>query len=121
MDRLTAHVPRLTAQQRAPPPRNLMPSTMPSMRVQNAGNHPSGAHLQMCSYHRHCTHNDPSCQAQHPHSTGPSNTTANSASRCYFCQRRVHPTDGCDRPCPHCQKIRVHRATACPNGTPTLP
>uniref|UniRef100_A0A915JSV3 Uncharacterized protein n=1 Tax=Romanomermis culicivorax TaxID=13658 RepID=A0A915JSV3_ROMCU len=75
----------------------------------------------MCSYHGHCTYNDASCQAQHPDSTSPSNTTATGASHCYFCRTRAHPTDGWDRPCPHCQNIPVHRATACPNRTPTLP
>uniref|UniRef100_A0A915JBJ8 Uncharacterized protein n=1 Tax=Romanomermis culicivorax TaxID=13658 RepID=A0A915JBJ8_ROMCU len=35
-------------------------------------------------------------------------------------QGRTQLTNG-DRPCPHCRKIRVHRATACPNPTPTLP
>uniref|UniRef100_A0A915IX34 Transposase n=1 Tax=Romanomermis culicivorax TaxID=13658 RepID=A0A915IX34_ROMCU len=33
---LRAHVARLTAQQTAPPPRNPMPSTTPSGRIQKA-------------------------------------------------------------------------------------
>uniref|UniRef100_A0A915IY57 Uncharacterized protein n=1 Tax=Romanomermis culicivorax TaxID=13658 RepID=A0A915IY57_ROMCU len=57
----------------------------PSTRVQNAGDHPSGAHLQMCSYHGRCTQNDANCPAQHPHSAGPSTATATGASCCYFC------------------------------------
>uniref|UniRef100_A0A915J2R0 Uncharacterized protein n=1 Tax=Romanomermis culicivorax TaxID=13658 RepID=A0A915J2R0_ROMCU len=59
--------------------------------------------------------------AQHPDSTCPSTATATSASPCYFCQTRAHPTDGCNRPCPHCPKLRVHRATACHNRNSTLP
>uniref|UniRef100_A0A915HMT3 Uncharacterized protein n=1 Tax=Romanomermis culicivorax TaxID=13658 RepID=A0A915HMT3_ROMCU len=93
MAQLTAHVAQLTAQQTAPPPRNWMPSMMPSAHVQNAGDRPSGAHLQMSSYHGRCTHNEASCQAQHPDSAGPSNTTPTGAGHCYFCQTRVHPTD----------------------------
>uniref|UniRef100_A0A915IKI1 C3H1-type domain-containing protein n=1 Tax=Romanomermis culicivorax TaxID=13658 RepID=A0A915IKI1_ROMCU len=77
---LTAPVARLTAQQRAPPLRNPMPSMIPLMRVQNAGDCPSGAHLQMCSYHERCTHNDANCQAQHPDSAIPSNATATAAA-----------------------------------------
>uniref|UniRef100_A0A915ISU7 Uncharacterized protein n=1 Tax=Romanomermis culicivorax TaxID=13658 RepID=A0A915ISU7_ROMCU len=88
MARLTAQVAQLTAQQTAPPARNRMPSMRPSAR--------------MCSYHGCCTHNDASCGAQHPDSAGPSNATANSASCCYFCQTRAHPTDRWDRPCLHC-------------------
>uniref|UniRef100_A0A915HVA3 Uncharacterized protein n=1 Tax=Romanomermis culicivorax TaxID=13658 RepID=A0A915HVA3_ROMCU len=38
MARLMAHLAQLTAQQSAPPPRNLMPSPAPWTRVQNAGN-----------------------------------------------------------------------------------
>uniref|UniRef100_A0A915HQU4 Uncharacterized protein n=1 Tax=Romanomermis culicivorax TaxID=13658 RepID=A0A915HQU4_ROMCU len=98
-----------------------MPSMMPLTRVQNTGDCPSGAHLQMCSCHGCCTHNDASCRAQHPDSASPSNATATSARGCYFCRTRAHPTDQCHRPCPHCRKIRVHRATACTNRTPTLP
>uniref|UniRef100_A0A915L428 Uncharacterized protein n=1 Tax=Romanomermis culicivorax TaxID=13658 RepID=A0A915L428_ROMCU len=105
----------------APPPRNPMPSTRLLVRLQNAGDHPSGAHLHMCSCHGLCTYNEASCQAQYPDSAGPSNATTTGTSHCYFCQTRVHPTDRCDRPCSHCQKICVHRATACPNRTPTLP
>uniref|UniRef100_A0A915KX70 Uncharacterized protein n=1 Tax=Romanomermis culicivorax TaxID=13658 RepID=A0A915KX70_ROMCU len=90
---LTAHVAPLTAQQRAPPPRNPMSSTTPSARVQNASDHSSGAHLQMCSYHGRYTHNDASCQVQHPDSAGPTNTAATGAGCCYFCPRRVHLTD----------------------------
>uniref|UniRef100_A0A915HQV6 C3H1-type domain-containing protein n=1 Tax=Romanomermis culicivorax TaxID=13658 RepID=A0A915HQV6_ROMCU len=93
MARLTAQVARLTAQQTARPPRNSMPSTTPSMHVQNAGDRPSGAHLQMCSYHGGCTHKDANCRAQHPNSAGPSNATATGASHCYFCGMRAHPTD----------------------------
>uniref|UniRef100_A0A915ICS5 Uncharacterized protein n=1 Tax=Romanomermis culicivorax TaxID=13658 RepID=A0A915ICS5_ROMCU len=63
-----------------------------SARIQNAGDCPSGAHLQMCSYHGCCTHNDASCPAQHPNSAGPSNTTAIGAGHCYFCRTRAHPT-----------------------------
>uniref|UniRef100_A0A915I9F6 C3H1-type domain-containing protein n=1 Tax=Romanomermis culicivorax TaxID=13658 RepID=A0A915I9F6_ROMCU len=57
MARLTALIGRLTAQPTA------------WMGVQNTGDHPSEAHLQMCSYHGPCTHNDANCRAQHPHST----------------------------------------------------
>uniref|UniRef100_A0A915J552 Uncharacterized protein n=1 Tax=Romanomermis culicivorax TaxID=13658 RepID=A0A915J552_ROMCU len=38
-----------------------------------------------------------------------------------FCRMRVHPTDRCDRPCPHCHQIRMHRARACPHQTPMMP
>uniref|UniRef100_A0A915I098 Uncharacterized protein n=1 Tax=Romanomermis culicivorax TaxID=13658 RepID=A0A915I098_ROMCU len=93
MVRLTAHVARLMAQQTALPLRNPMPSTTPSAHVQNAGDHPLMAHLQMCSYHGCCTHNDASCQAQHPDSTRPSNIAATGAGHCYFCPMRAHPTD----------------------------
>uniref|UniRef100_A0A915HYU7 C3H1-type domain-containing protein n=1 Tax=Romanomermis culicivorax TaxID=13658 RepID=A0A915HYU7_ROMCU len=98
-----------------------MPSTMRSAHVQKAGHRPSGAHLQMYSYHGRCTHNDASCQAQHPNSAGPSNAAATGASCCYFCRTRVHPTDQCDRPCPYRHQIRMHRATACPHLNPTMP
>uniref|UniRef100_A0A915IA71 Uncharacterized protein n=1 Tax=Romanomermis culicivorax TaxID=13658 RepID=A0A915IA71_ROMCU len=84
MAQLTANVARLTAQQTVSPPRNLMPSTRPLAGVDNAGDRLSGAHLQMCSYHGCCTHNDASCGAQHPNSAGPSKTTATGASHCYF-------------------------------------
>uniref|UniRef100_A0A915I3G1 Uncharacterized protein n=1 Tax=Romanomermis culicivorax TaxID=13658 RepID=A0A915I3G1_ROMCU len=84
MARLTAHVARLTAQQLVPPPRNSMLSLTPSMCVQNAGDRLSRAHLQMCSYHGHCTHNDANCQAQHPDSAGPSTATSTGTSPCYF-------------------------------------
>uniref|UniRef100_A0A915IXM9 C3H1-type domain-containing protein n=1 Tax=Romanomermis culicivorax TaxID=13658 RepID=A0A915IXM9_ROMCU len=90
---LTAHVARLTAQQTAPPLRNSTPSTRPLTRVQNAGDRPSGAHLQMCSYHGRCTHNNANCRAQHPDSASPSIATTTGASRCYFCRTRAHPTD----------------------------
>uniref|UniRef100_A0A915HFF0 C3H1-type domain-containing protein n=1 Tax=Romanomermis culicivorax TaxID=13658 RepID=A0A915HFF0_ROMCU len=121
MARLMAHVARLTAQQTARPPRNWMPSTTPLARIQNAGHRLSEAHFQMCSYHGHCTHNNANCRAQHPDSADPSNATATGASHCYFCRMGAHPTDQWDRPCPHCGKIRVHRAKACPNQTRTLP
>uniref|UniRef100_A0A915J3I7 CCHC-type domain-containing protein n=1 Tax=Romanomermis culicivorax TaxID=13658 RepID=A0A915J3I7_ROMCU len=121
MARLTAHIVRLTAQQMTPAPRNLTPPTQQSAHIQNAGDHPSGAHLQMCSYHGRCSHNDTSCQAQHPNSTGPSNATATNTGRCYFCRMRGHPTDRCNGPCPHCHQIRVHRAMACPHRIPTVP
>uniref|UniRef100_A0A915J7N8 Uncharacterized protein n=1 Tax=Romanomermis culicivorax TaxID=13658 RepID=A0A915J7N8_ROMCU len=77
--------------------------------------------IRMCSYHGHCTHNDASCQAQHPNSPGPSNAAATGARRCYFCPMRVHRTDQWDRPCPHCRQIRMHRTTACPYRNPTMP
>uniref|UniRef100_A0A915L7L1 Uncharacterized protein n=1 Tax=Romanomermis culicivorax TaxID=13658 RepID=A0A915L7L1_ROMCU len=93
MARLTAQVAQLRAQQTAPPPRNSMPSTTPLTRIQNTGDRPAS----------------------------PSNATATSASHCYFCRTRVHLTDQCDRPCLHCGKLRVHRATACPNQISTLP
>uniref|UniRef100_A0A915KTI5 Uncharacterized protein n=1 Tax=Romanomermis culicivorax TaxID=13658 RepID=A0A915KTI5_ROMCU len=99
---LTAHVARLMAQQMVPPPRNSTPSRTPSRHVHNAGDRLSGAHLQMCSYHGCCTHNNANCWALHPYSAGPSTATATSTSRCYFCQTRMHLTDRCDRPCPHC-------------------
>uniref|UniRef100_A0A915K678 Uncharacterized protein n=1 Tax=Romanomermis culicivorax TaxID=13658 RepID=A0A915K678_ROMCU len=121
MARLMAHIGGLRAQQMGPAPRNLTPSTTLSVHIQNAGDHPSGAHLQMCSYHGRCTHNDASCRAQHPNSTGPSNATPTGANCCYFCQMRVHPTDRCDRPCLHCRQIRVHRARACPHRNLTMP
>uniref|UniRef100_A0A915KYV1 Uncharacterized protein n=1 Tax=Romanomermis culicivorax TaxID=13658 RepID=A0A915KYV1_ROMCU len=89
--------------------------------IQNAGNRLLGAHLQMCSSHGHCTHNDASCRAQRPNSAGPSNAAATNNGRCYFCRTRAHPTDGCYRPCPHCRQIRVYRATACPNWNLTMP
>uniref|UniRef100_A0A915L017 Uncharacterized protein n=1 Tax=Romanomermis culicivorax TaxID=13658 RepID=A0A915L017_ROMCU len=98
---LTAHIPQLMAQLTALPPRNPMPSRTPSARVQNAGDSPSGAHLQMCSYHRRCTHNEASCWAQHSDSASPSNTTTTGAGRCYFCQTRGHglPTSDSDNAC----------------------
>uniref|UniRef100_A0A915HP93 Uncharacterized protein n=1 Tax=Romanomermis culicivorax TaxID=13658 RepID=A0A915HP93_ROMCU len=67
------------------PLRNLMPSRTPSASLQNAGSRPSGAHLQMCSYHGGCTHNNASFGAQHPDRAGPSKATTTSPSRCYFC------------------------------------
>uniref|UniRef100_A0A915J0U0 Uncharacterized protein n=1 Tax=Romanomermis culicivorax TaxID=13658 RepID=A0A915J0U0_ROMCU len=125
MTRLTALIERLIAQQMAPPPRNSMPSTRLLVHVQNAGGRPSGAHsgahLQMCSYHGCCTHNDASCWAQHPNSAGPRNAATIGAGRCYFCPMRAHLTDRCDRPCPHCHQIRLHRATACLHQNPTMP
>uniref|UniRef100_A0A915KHY0 Uncharacterized protein n=1 Tax=Romanomermis culicivorax TaxID=13658 RepID=A0A915KHY0_ROMCU len=121
MARLAAHVARLTAQQTAPPPRNLTSSMTLSMHVQNAGDCLSGAHLQMCSYHRPCTHNDANCWAQHLKSASPINAATNRASHCYFCRMRVHLTDRCKRPCLHSGTLRVHRARACPNRILTLP
>uniref|UniRef100_A0A915I122 Uncharacterized protein n=1 Tax=Romanomermis culicivorax TaxID=13658 RepID=A0A915I122_ROMCU len=121
MARLMAHIGGLMAQQMAPPPRYPTPSTTPSAHIQNAGDGLSGAHLQICSYPGCCTHNDASCQAQHPNNAGPSNATATGASCCYFCRMRVHPTDQCDRPCAHCRQIRVHRAMACPHPNLTMP
>uniref|UniRef100_A0A915L9D2 Uncharacterized protein n=1 Tax=Romanomermis culicivorax TaxID=13658 RepID=A0A915L9D2_ROMCU len=118
---LTAHIAGLTAQQMAPALRNPMPPTQQSAHIQNAGDHPSGAHSQMCSYHGCCTHNDASCQAQRPNSTGLSNAAATNTNCCYFCPTRANPTDGCNRPCPHCHQIRMHRAKACPNRNPTVP
>uniref|UniRef100_A0A915JUL5 Uncharacterized protein n=1 Tax=Romanomermis culicivorax TaxID=13658 RepID=A0A915JUL5_ROMCU len=88
---LTAHIAQLTAQQMVPPLRNLMLSMTPLVRVHNAGDPSSGAHLQMCSYHKCCTHNGASCRAQHPNSADPSNTTATGASCCYFCQNKGTP------------------------------
>uniref|UniRef100_A0A915KNA7 Uncharacterized protein n=1 Tax=Romanomermis culicivorax TaxID=13658 RepID=A0A915KNA7_ROMCU len=93
MARLTAHVVGLKAQQTERPQRNLMPSMTPSVSVQNTGDRPSGAHLQMCSYHGGCIHNDTSCRAQQPDCTDPSNAAANGTGCCYFCQMRAHPTD----------------------------
>uniref|UniRef100_A0A915JGV7 Uncharacterized protein n=1 Tax=Romanomermis culicivorax TaxID=13658 RepID=A0A915JGV7_ROMCU len=89
---LTAHIAQLTTQQMAPAPRKPMSPTQPSVQVQNADDHPSGAHLQMCSYHGCCTHNDTSCWAQHPNSASLSNSAATGAGRCYFCRMRVHLT-----------------------------
>uniref|UniRef100_A0A915K5S6 Uncharacterized protein n=1 Tax=Romanomermis culicivorax TaxID=13658 RepID=A0A915K5S6_ROMCU len=93
MAQLTGNIAQLTAQQMAPAPRNPMPSMTPLAHVQNAGDHPSGAHLQMCSYHRRCTHKDASCQAQHLNSPCPSNAAATCAGRCYCFRMRAHPTD----------------------------
>uniref|UniRef100_A0A915J4H2 Uncharacterized protein n=1 Tax=Romanomermis culicivorax TaxID=13658 RepID=A0A915J4H2_ROMCU len=118
---LTAHIALLMAQQMRPARRNPMPPTQWLVHVQNAGDRPSGAHLQMCSFHGGCTHNDPSCWAQHPNSAGPSDAPAAHTGHCYFCQMRAHPTNRCDRPCPHCHQIRVHRAMACPNWNLTMP
>uniref|UniRef100_A0A915JNQ9 Uncharacterized protein n=1 Tax=Romanomermis culicivorax TaxID=13658 RepID=A0A915JNQ9_ROMCU len=84
MARLAAHVARLMAQQSAPPRRNSMPSPTPLTRLQNAGDRPSGALLQMCSYHERCAHNNAYCLAQHPNSASPSTATATGASGCYF-------------------------------------
>uniref|UniRef100_A0A915IRX2 Secreted protein n=1 Tax=Romanomermis culicivorax TaxID=13658 RepID=A0A915IRX2_ROMCU len=81
-------------EQSGPPLRNSMPSPTPLRGVRNPGDRLSGAHLQMCSYHGRCTHNDAYCRAQHPDSTSPSTATATGASHCYFCRMRVHPTDG---------------------------
>uniref|UniRef100_A0A915KVM7 Uncharacterized protein n=1 Tax=Romanomermis culicivorax TaxID=13658 RepID=A0A915KVM7_ROMCU len=80
MARLKAHIVRLRAQQMVPPLRNRIPSRTPFAHIQNAGDHPSGAHLQMCSYHGRCTHNDASCRAQHPDSAGPSNAATTTAA-----------------------------------------
>uniref|UniRef100_A0A915K345 Uncharacterized protein n=1 Tax=Romanomermis culicivorax TaxID=13658 RepID=A0A915K345_ROMCU len=88
MVRLTAHT-----QQQAPALRNLMQPTQPFVNDQNACDPPLGAHLQMCSFHGCCTHNNASCPAQHPNSASPSNTVISSANPCYFCQMRVHPID----------------------------
>uniref|UniRef100_A0A915IW88 Uncharacterized protein n=1 Tax=Romanomermis culicivorax TaxID=13658 RepID=A0A915IW88_ROMCU len=85
MARLMAHIARLTAQQMAPPRRNLMLSTTPWAHVQNAGDCPSGAHLQMCSYNGSCTYNEASCRAQHSNRAGPSNAAATGVGCCYFC------------------------------------
>uniref|UniRef100_A0A915HQ68 Uncharacterized protein n=1 Tax=Romanomermis culicivorax TaxID=13658 RepID=A0A915HQ68_ROMCU len=121
MARLTAHIAGLTAQQMGPALRNPTPPMQQWAHVQNAGDPQSGAHLQMSSYHGCCTHNDASCQAQCPNSPGPSNAAATNTDCCYFCQRRAHPTDRCDRPCPHYYQICVHRATACRNRNLTVP
>uniref|UniRef100_A0A915L2Q4 Uncharacterized protein n=1 Tax=Romanomermis culicivorax TaxID=13658 RepID=A0A915L2Q4_ROMCU len=79
MVRLMAHIARITAQQQSSASRNLTPPTQPLVHIQNAGDHPLGAHLQICSFHGRCTHNNASWEAQHPNSAGPSNTTANSS------------------------------------------
>uniref|UniRef100_A0A915KWC2 Gag protein n=1 Tax=Romanomermis culicivorax TaxID=13658 RepID=A0A915KWC2_ROMCU len=121
MARLTAHIARITAQKMTPALRNSTWPTQPSAHVQNTGNCPSGAHLQMFSFHGHCTHNNTSCWAQCPNRASPSNAPTTNTGHCYFCQTRAHPTDQCDRPCLHCCQIRVHRATACPNRNPTMP
>uniref|UniRef100_A0A915INI5 Uncharacterized protein n=1 Tax=Romanomermis culicivorax TaxID=13658 RepID=A0A915INI5_ROMCU len=112
--RLRAHIAKLMAPQQSPAQRNLMPLAQLSVQAQNAGGCPSGAHLQMCSFHGHCTHNDASCQAQCPNIAAPSDAAAN-AGHCFFSGMPVHPTEQWDRPCPHCHQIQVHRATACPN------
>uniref|UniRef100_A0A915JJ10 Uncharacterized protein n=1 Tax=Romanomermis culicivorax TaxID=13658 RepID=A0A915JJ10_ROMCU len=92
MVRLMAHTARLIAQQQVPALRNPMPPTQLSVNVQNAGNCPLGAHLQMCSFHGRCTHNGASCRAQRPNSTGPSNAAISNAGCCYFFERgRTQP------------------------------
>uniref|UniRef100_A0A915KQ12 Uncharacterized protein n=1 Tax=Romanomermis culicivorax TaxID=13658 RepID=A0A915KQ12_ROMCU len=53
--------------------RNPMWPTQPAAHVQNTGDCPSGAHLQMLSFHGHCTDNDASCWAQFHNSASPSN------------------------------------------------
>uniref|UniRef100_A0A915IP26 Uncharacterized protein n=1 Tax=Romanomermis culicivorax TaxID=13658 RepID=A0A915IP26_ROMCU len=85
MARLTAHIALLTAQQQAPAPRNLMRPTQPLVHIQNAGDRPLGAHLQMSSFHGCCTLNDASCRAQCPNSASPSNAATTHTSCCDFC------------------------------------
>uniref|UniRef100_A0A915KZ62 Uncharacterized protein n=1 Tax=Romanomermis culicivorax TaxID=13658 RepID=A0A915KZ62_ROMCU len=81
---LTAHIARLTAQQMTPALRSPMWPTQPSAHVQNTGDCPSGAHLQMFSFHRYCTHNEASCRAQCPKSACPSNATTTNTGCCFF-------------------------------------
>uniref|UniRef100_A0A915I6F1 Uncharacterized protein n=1 Tax=Romanomermis culicivorax TaxID=13658 RepID=A0A915I6F1_ROMCU len=80
MVRLTAHIVRLTAQQQAPALRNLTPPTQLSVHLQNPGDCPSGAHIEMCSFYGYCTQNDASRLGQCPNRASPSNAAA-----CYFC------------------------------------
>uniref|UniRef100_A0A915K2Q5 Uncharacterized protein n=1 Tax=Romanomermis culicivorax TaxID=13658 RepID=A0A915K2Q5_ROMCU len=103
--RLRDHIAKLTAGQQSPAPRNPTPLAQPLVQVQNAGKRSLEAHLQMCSFHEHCSHNDPSWQAQQPNSTGPSNAATANISHCYFCPTWAHLTERCDRPCPHCPLI----------------
>uniref|UniRef100_A0A915KB12 Uncharacterized protein n=1 Tax=Romanomermis culicivorax TaxID=13658 RepID=A0A915KB12_ROMCU len=85
MAKLMAHISKLMAQQQSRALRNPTRPTQPSMQVQNIRGCPSGAHLQMCSFHGRCTHNNTSCRAQQPNSTGPSNAATTDAGHCYFC------------------------------------
>uniref|UniRef100_A0A915L4K5 Uncharacterized protein n=1 Tax=Romanomermis culicivorax TaxID=13658 RepID=A0A915L4K5_ROMCU len=60
-------------------------------------------------------------KAQHPNSARPSNAAIIGSGHCYFCRMRVHPTDGCNRPCPRYPQIHVHRAMAYPHSNPMMP
>uniref|UniRef100_A0A915J0I7 Uncharacterized protein n=1 Tax=Romanomermis culicivorax TaxID=13658 RepID=A0A915J0I7_ROMCU len=93
MAQLTAHIAWFTAQQMTPAPRNPTPPTQQLVHVQKAGNRPSGTHLQTCSFHGRCTHNDASCRAQCFNSARPGDAAAAHISHCYFCPTRAHPTD----------------------------
>uniref|UniRef100_A0A915HTP1 Gag-like protein n=1 Tax=Romanomermis culicivorax TaxID=13658 RepID=A0A915HTP1_ROMCU len=89
-------------------------------KAPDASPRPSAAHLQMCSFHGRCTHSDADCRAQRPNSAVLVSNAAPTAntSRCYFCRTRAHATNQCDRHCPHCHQIRLHRANACPHRIP---